>query len=196
MELFQVSDGCIPNSKDSKTEVLFTWEQMWCYNHHEQQSRRLGHVICPTETLTLQKVLSLTEMSFQHDPHLFDVYMKHMSLDFSLGSDFRLKFCPFITEKLAFYPSDSQFSSVQSLSHVQLFATPWTAAHQSSLSITNSRSLLKLMSIELVMPANHLILCHPLLLPSIFLSIRVLSDESPLRIRWPKYWSFSFNISP
>ena len=90
-----------------------------------------------------------------------------------------------------------QFSSVQLLSGVLLFATPWTAAHQASLSITNFRSLLKLMSIESVMPSNHLILCHPLLLlPSIFPSIRVVSNESVLRIRWPKYWSFSFGISP
>ena len=88
------------------------------------------------------------------------------------------------------------FSSVQSLSYVQLFATPWTAARQTSLSITNSRSLLKLMSIELVMPSNHLILCHPLLLPWIFPSIRVSSSESVLHIRWPKYWSFSFSFSP
>ena len=87
------------------------------------------------------------------------------------------------------------FSSVQSLSCVLLFATSWTAAQQASLSITNSRSLLRLMSIESVMPSNHLILCHPLfLLPSIFPSIRVLSNESVLHIRWPKYWSFS--ISP
>ena len=90
-----------------------------------------------------------------------------------------------------------QFSSVQSLSCVRLFVTPWTAARQAFLSITNSQSLLKLMSIESVMPSNHLILCHPLLLlPSIFPSIRVLSNESALPIRWPKYWSFSFNISP
>ena len=89
-----------------------------------------------------------------------------------------------------------QFSSVQLLSHVQLFATPWTAARQASLSITNSQSLPKLMSIELVIPSNHLILCCPLLLPSIFSSIRVFSNESALRIRWPKYWNFSFNISP
>ena len=90
-----------------------------------------------------------------------------------------------------------QFSSVQSLSRVQLFATTWTAAHQASLSITNSWSLLKLMSIELVMPSNHLILCRPLLLlPSIFPSIRVFSNESVLRIRWAKYWRFSFSISP
>ena len=90
-----------------------------------------------------------------------------------------------------------QFSSVQSLSRVQLFETPWTTAYQASLSITNSLSLLKLLSIELVMPSNHLILYHPLLLlPSIFPSIRVFSNESALHIRWPKYWSFSFNISP
>ena len=87
--------------------------------------------------------------------------------------------------------------SVQSLSHVQLFVTPWIVALQASVSITNSWSLLKLMSIELVMPSNHLILCRPLLLsPSIFPSIRVFSNESVLRSRWPKYWSFSFNISP
>jgi len=90
-----------------------------------------------------------------------------------------------------------QFSSVQSLSHVRLFATPWTEACQASLSITNSWSLPKLMSITLVMPSNHLILCHPLLLlPSIFPSIRVFSSESVLCIRWPKYWSFSFSMSP
>ena len=90
-----------------------------------------------------------------------------------------------------------QFSSVQSLSRVWLFATPWTGARQASLSITNSRSLPKLMSIELLMPSNHNILCHPLLLlPSNFPNIRVFSNESALRIRWPKYWSFSFNISP
>ena len=91
----------------------------------------------------------------------------------------------------------TSLSSVQSLSHAQLFVTPWTAAHQASLFITNSRSLLKLMSIELMMPSNHLILCHPLFLPpSIFPSIRVFSNESALLIRWPKFWSFSFSISP
>ena len=87
-----------------------------------------------------------------------------------------------------------QFSA---LSHVQLFATPWTAAHQASLTITNSQNLLKFMSIESVIPSNHLILCYPLLLlNSIFSSIRVFSSESVLCIRWPKYWSFSFSISP
>ena len=90
-----------------------------------------------------------------------------------------------------------QFSSVQSLSRVRLFVTPWMAAHQASLSITNSRSSLKLMCIELVMPSSHLILWRPLLLlPLIPPSIRVFSNESTLRMRWPKYWSFSFSISP
>ena len=89
------------------------------------------------------------------------------------------------------------FHSVQSFSRVQFFATPWTAAHQASLSITNSQSLLKLMPIESVMPSNHLILYRPLLLLlSIFPKIRAFSNESVLRIRWPKYWSFSFSISP
>ena len=87
-------------------------------------------------------------------------------------------------------------ASVQLLSHVQFFVTPWTAAHQASLSINNSQNLLKLMSIESMMLSNHLILCHPLFLPpSIFPSIMVFSNESALRIRWPTYWSFSFNIS-
>ena len=91
----------------------------------------------------------------------------------------------------------TQFSSVQSLSRVWLFVTPWIVARQASLSITNSWSLLKFMSVELVMPSNHLILCHPLLLPSsVIPSIRVFSNESGLHIRWPKYWSFSFSISP
>ena len=93
--------------------------------------------------------------------------------------------------------STVQFSSVLSLSHVRLFATPWTATHQASLSITSSQSLFKLMSFQLVMPSNHLILCRPLLLlPSIFPSLRVFSNESVHHIRWPKYWSFSFSISP
>ena len=95
------------------------------------------------------------------------------------------------------YTNLGQFSSVELLSHVRLFATPWATAPQASLSITNSRSLPKLMSIEPVMPSNHLILCHPLLLlPSVFPGIRVFSNGSALCIRWPKYWSFSFSISP
>ena len=102
-----------------------------------------------------------------------------------------------VTSWLTLFVDNLQFSSVQSLSHVWLFATTWTAARQASLSITNSWSLLKLMSIESVMPSNHLILCCPLLLlPSIFPSKRVFSNESVLCITWPKYWSFSFSISP
>ena len=101
---------------------------------------------------------------------------------------FSLQILPF------FYP---YIAVVQLLSHVWLFVTPWTAAHQASLSFTISQSLLKLMSIESVIPTNHLILCHPLLcLSSIFPSIRVFSNELVLCIRWPKYWSFSFSISP
>ena len=98
-------------------------------------------------------------------------------------------------ELLMFATGSVQFSSVQSLSRVRLFVTPWTTARQASLPIPNSRSFLKLMYIESVMPSNHLILCCPLLLlPAIPPSIRVFSNESALRIRWPKYWSFSFNI--
>ena len=95
------------------------------------------------------------------------------------------------------YTFITYISSVQLLSHVWLFETPWTVACQAFLSITNTQSLLKLMSIKSIMPSNHLIFCHPLhLLPSMFPSIRVFSNESILRIRWPKYWSFNFRISP
>ena len=108
--------------------------------------------------------------------------------------------CRWILYQLSYQGSlnrGSQFSSVQSLSRVWLFVTPWTAAHKASLSITNSQSLLKPKSIESVMPSNYLLLCHPLfLLPSIFPNTRVFSNESALHIRWPKYWSFSRNISP
>ena len=103
----------------------------------------------------------------------------------------------FISVSLTTLMSLSVFSSVQLLSHVQLFETPWITARQASLSISNSQSLLKLMSIKSVMPSSHLILCRPLLLlPPVPPSIRVFSNESALRMRWPKYWSFSFNISP
>ena len=123
-----------------------------------------------------------------------------MSLLFNMLSKLVITFLPRSKHLLISWlqsPPAVIFSSVQSLSRVWLFVIPWTAACQVSLSIANSRSLLKLMSIESVMPSNHLILCRPLLLlPSIFPSIRVFSNESTLRIRWPKYWSFSFNISP
>jgi len=106
------------------------------------------------------------------------------------------EFCCFLSNLSMNQPS-VQFSSVQLLSHARLFVTPWTAASQVFLSITNSQSLLTLMSIELVMPSNHLILCHPLLFsPSIFPSIRIFSSESALCLMWPKYWNFSFSISP
>ena len=110
-----------------------------------------------------------------------------------------MKFYQSLTDlELLKYPTPhNQFNSVQSLSPVPVFATPWTAARQASLSITNTQSWLKLMSIELVMPSKHFILCHPLLLPpSIFPSMRVFSNESVLHIRGPQYWSFSFSISP
>ena len=102
-----------------------------------------------------------------------------------------------VTWLCSFSTSIISFSSVQLLSHVWLFATPWTAAHQASLFITNSQSLLKLMSVESVMPSNHLTLCCLLLLlPSVVPNVKVFSNESVLHIRWPKYWSFSFSISP
>ena len=118
-----------------------------------------------------------------HTPNIFFFHNTFVTLDYST---FQI-----------LMKTPVQFSSVQSLSHVQLFMTPRISECQASLAITNSRSLLKLTSIKAVMPSNHLILCHPLfLLPPIFPSIRVFPNESVLRIRWPKYWSFSFSISP
>ena len=104
--------------------------------------------------------------------------------------------CHFLLQGIFLTQGSPQFSSVQPLTCVQLYATPWTAARQATLSITSSQSLLKLMSIEWVLPSNHLILYCPFLLPSIFPSLRVFSNESVLHIRWPKYWTFSFSISP
>ena len=123
---------------------------------------------------------------------------KNIKMKTSKGYLFRACYSKRVSHCHLYFSRDLKAdSSVQSLSCVQLFATPWTAACQASLSITNSWSLLKLISIELVMPSNHLILCCPLLLlPSIFPSIRVFSSESVLHIRWPKYWCFSFSISP
>ena len=122
--------------------------------------------------------------------------MKVISLENSRGSSGYISYCLAKAKQWKKMKTASvQFSSVQSLSRVRLFVTPRIAARQASLSITNSRSSLKLTSIELVMPSSHLILCHPLLLPPIPPSIRLFSNESTLRMRWPKYWSFSFSIS-
>ena len=125
-------------------------------------------------------------------PHVKEALPHSLNLCFCTWVQNR-KSSKFIEAQLRNY---CQFSSVQSLSRVWLFVTPWTTACQASLSITNSWRLLKLMSIESVMPSNHLVLFHPLLPPSIFPSIRVFSNESALCIRWPKYWSFNFSISP
>ena len=147
----------------------------------------VGEDSCPLDSKEIKRVnpkgnqswifIGITELNWTERSKCFSTY-------FSLGS-------------LCFLATSSvQFSSFHSLSCVQFFATPWTAACQASLSFTNSQSLLKLMFIESVMPSSHLILCRPLLLASIFPSIRVFSNESVLRIRWPKYWSFSFSIRP
>ena len=123
----------------------------------------------------------------------------HMWVHWSVEEGRRKKERPHssVSVKVKMWVGRLQFSSVQSLSCVQLFATPWIAAHQASLSITISQNSLKLTSVELVMPSSHLILCRPLfLLPPIPPSIRVFSNESTLRLRWPKYWSFSFSIIP
>ena len=152
------------------------------------------------QILALYKNLYCTKTCFTHLWHVcFKILsgILHSTGVWSFPYNLRLQEL-FVCEIIWAYFLFTSFSqSVQSLSRVHLFATPWTAACQASLSITNSRSLLKLMSIESVMPSNHLILCCPLLLPpSIFPSLRVFSNESVLHIRWPKYWSFSFSISP
>ena len=135
---------------------------------------------------TSTNVCLLWKWSCESKPSKSEGYLDHIAFIHS-----------FIHQRVGKLLSIFWLLSVQSLGHVQLFVTPWTAARQASLSITDSRSSLKLMSIESVMPSNHLIFCHPLLLlPSIFPSIRVFSSESVLRIRWPKYWSLSFSISP
>ena len=133
---------------------------------------------------------------FQSSSSILNSHQQYMSsgssissLTFGVGSLFNFS-------RSSECVSSVQFISVQSLSRVWLFATPWTEARQASLSITNSQSPPKQMSVESVMPSNHLIRCRPLLLPSIFPSIRVFSNELALRIRWPKYWTFGFNVSP
>ena len=148
---------------------------------HKLESRLLGEVISNLKYADDTTLMAESEK------------LKSLLMKVKEESEKVLKLSIQKTEIIASGP----ISSVQLLSCVQLCVTPWTATLQASLSITNSQNLLKLMSIESVMPSNHLILCHPLLLlPSIFPSIRVLSKESALHIRWPKYWSFSFSISP
>ena len=137
-------------------------------------------------------------MSFIGEPNILPSWKSVLALHIQGSTSKDSNNCGFTQPWIqSFVDYVVMFSSVQSLSHVWLFETPWTAACQASLSITNSRNPPKLMSFESVMPSNNLILCRPLLLlPSIFPSIRVFSNEWALRIRWPKYWNFSFNISP
>ena len=136
-------------------------------------------------------------ISFSSGPHFVSsIKSAKTRLGADCGSDHELLIAKFRLKLNKVGKTTRPFSSVQLLSRVQFFATPWIAARQASLSITNSRSSLRLMSSKSVMPSSHLILCRPLLLPSIPPSIRVFSNESTLHIRWPKYWSLSFSISP
>ena len=153
---------------------------------HNHKSRSKLFLALPVDLLSGSTWYHLT-FSFSFQGVQWDLYI--LTFHFSISS------CMFL---IFVYLHISSFTSLfQLFSHLQLFATPWIRAHQASLSITNSQSLLKLMSIELMMPSSHLIICPPLLfLPPIFPSIRVFSSESTLGMRWPKYWSFSFSISP
>ena len=150
--------------------------------------KQTNTLFCPGSFMRLGHNLSLTQdLTFPVLSWCQTLPLHHCYLDQEDGK----------TQSSDLPAAPSSVSSVQSFSPVQLFVTPWTAARQASLSITNSQSLLKLMSVESVMPSNHLILCHPLLLlPSIFPSIKVFSNESVLCIWWPAYWNFSFSISP
>ena len=161
--------------------------------------RRVQHLSYGSKLFKVKyQVLHVSSLHLQWNIYMFFINCLHPHWEKKI-----ISYCcvcwqsPFTQYLKSYVALDHQFSSVQSLSSVWLFVTPWTAAHQASLSITNSRSLLKLVSIESVMPSNHLILCHPLLLlPSIFPSIRIFSNESVICIKWPKYWSFRFSISP
>ena len=163
--------------------------------------------ICPTphqiHISSVQFRASLVAQMVKYLPAMWEIQVRSLNWEdllekkMSAHSSILAWRIPWTDHGIAKSSNTFTFSSVQSLSCVRLFAIPWTAACQASLSITNSQRLLKHMSIKLVMPSNHLILCCPLLLlPSIFPSIRVFSSESVLHIRWPKYWSFSFSISP
>ena len=163
--------------------------------------------ICPTphqiHISSVQFRASLVAQMVKYLPAMWEIQVRSLNWEdllekkMSAHSSILAWRIPWTDHGIAKSSNTFTFSSVQSLSCVRLFAIPWTAACQASLSITNSQRLLKHMSIKLVMPSNHLILCCPLLLlPSIFPSIRVFSSESVLHIKWPKYWSFSFSISP
>ena len=163
----------------------------YMYGEEFLASPILLHLLYSFLYLFLFSLSETLENNCRHDAHI----PRNISSYFLKNEDI------FLYKDNTVYPSQEvnigKLSSVQLLSHVLLFATQWTAACQASLSITNSWSLLKLTSIELLMPSYHCILCRPLLLlPSIFASIRIFSNESVLHIRWPKYWSFSFSISP
>ena len=190
----------------AQTTEWCTW--WWCHTdtleHLEKEvgfgvlddvhSESIADIIALVSTFSLCRLL----WSIQFSSVSFSNSVLKISFPCNLTLASRCSFPLFLSYSVLPLPfSLLQLSSVQSLSRVRLFVTPWTAACQASLSITNSRSLLKLMSIASVMPSNHLFLCGPLLLPSaIFPSIRVFTHESVLHIRWPKYWSFCFSISP
>ena len=172
-----------------ESDLHIRWSKYWSFSCNISPSNEhSGWISFRMEWLDLLAVQGTLKNLIQHQSS------KASILQHSASFIFQLSHIYMTTGKTTAF---TQFCSVQSFGCVRLFATPWTAAHQASLSITNSWSLLKLMSIELVMPFNHFILCHPfLLLPSIFTTMGVFSSEPTLCMRWPKYWSFSFNISP
>ena len=176
----------------------------WICKEHDQAKEAKHKKVCRipfTEIIGKRKLSAQEQIRVAIGSKVEGINYKNFSANgnvICLGCDgSRTSVYIFRTKTMYLKLINFQFSSVQSLICVQLFVTPWTAVCQASLPITNSWNLLKLMSIESVMPSNHLILCHPFLLPpSTFPSIRVFSNESALCIRWPKYWSFSFKISP
>ena len=179
--------------------LFFFFEAAICFVTQERELFLRGHHLTWKANLAFQVLLALVKKTGFHDKCFLP--SSHCCTKFCCPVPTRL-WVMAILPHLLFFQTFMELTrvgscSVQSLSHVWLFVTPWTAALKASLSVTNSQSLLKLMSSKSVIPSNHLILCHPLLLlPSVFPTIRVFSNESALRIRWPKYWSFIFSISP